>query len=60
MSSGLQILETCLYVDDLAAAETFYQEDPVCQPVMLRDAARQGDPNRAMWSIAPAHRGRDT
>ena len=26
MTSGLQILETCLYVDDLAVAEAFYRD----------------------------------
>jgi catechol 2,3-dioxygenase-like lactoylglutathione lyase family enzyme len=26
MTSGLQILETCLYVDDLVAAENFYRD----------------------------------
>lgn len=39
MHPGLQILETCLYVDDLAAAERFYG-DVLGLPLIRRKAGR--------------------
>jgi len=37
MTAELQILETCLYVDDLAAAEAFYRDVLGLTPVRRKD-----------------------